>query len=468
MQQQYPYANTAQGLASLGRGEDTMLMHITPEEFQDFNRMAQAAGYEHIPINPYTGLPEYGFGKAFKKVAKAVSKVVSSVTKSPIATTLLSAVAGPALGISPLMMGLGVGGITALSTGDLGKGLSAGLSAYGGANLGSGIGSLGKNLTSAQANAYSSGLATGGGWNPATQAMAINPAAVPATVGTYAPASLTEHLGNMASGVGEIFTSPTTAWEGLKQAYGTVVPGSPAQVGPQYIDASGNVVDLTSPDLVAGTPITEAGTAIKTAATPASVTPGTPWDVISGVGGPVANIGMSFMEPEVDQPLTQEEIDKAAGVNYIAGGRTLDFDTDDSKLRLFDNLPDTGIGTSTIAQGPTASYYTPEELKDLYEMSKGISYAKEGGIMKLASGRYLKGNGDGMSDGIKATIEGTQEARLSDGEFVVPADVVSHLGNGSSDAGAAKLYTMMDRIRKARTGKESQAQQIQPQRFMPA
>jgi len=64
MQQQYPYANTAQGLASLGRGEDTMLMHITPEEFQDFNRMAQAAGYEHIPINPYTGLPEYGFGKA--------------------------------------------------------------------------------------------------------------------------------------------------------------------------------------------------------------------------------------------------------------------------------------------------------------------------------------------------------------------------------------------------------------------
>jgi len=457
MQQQYPYANTAQGLASLGRGEDTMLMHITPEEFQDFNRMAQAAGYEHIPINPYTGLPEYGFGKAFKKVAKAVSKVVSSVTKSPIATTLLSAVAAPALGISPLMMGLGVGGITALSTGDLGKGLSAGLSAYGGANLGSGIGALGKNLTSAQANAYSSGLATGGGWNPATQAMAINPAAVPATVGTYAPASLTEHLGNMASGVGEIFTSPTTAWEGLKQAYGTVVPGTEA-----------------TPETVTGITRNAAGDIVQTVSAPAveataaSVTPGTPWDVISGVGGPVANIGMSLMEPEVDQPLTQEEIDKAAGVDYIAGGRTLNFATDDSKLRLYDNLPDTGIGTSTIAQGPTASYYTPEELKDLYEMSKGISYAKEGGIMKLASGRYLKGNGDGMSDGIKATIEGTQEARLSDGEFVVPADVVSHLGNGSSDAGAAKLYTMMDRIRKARTGKESQAQQIQPQRFMPA
>ena len=460
MQQQYPYANVAQGLASLGRGEDTMLMHITPEEFQDFNRMAQAAGLEHIPINPATGLPEFGFGKAFKSVTKAVSKVVKSVTKSPIATTLLSAVAGPVLapyGVTPLMMGLGLGGLTAVTTGDLGKGLSTGLSAWGGAKFGSGIGALGENLTSAQANAYSSGLATGGGWNPATQAMAINPAAVPATVGTYAPTSLSEHLGNMASGVGEIFTSPTTAWEGLKEAYGTVVPGTEAT--PETVtgitrNAAGDIVETVSAPAVE--------------ATAASVTPGTTWDVVSGVGTPAFNIGMAMMEPEVDQPLTKEEIDKAAGIDYIAGGRTLDFSNDDSGLRLYDNLPDTGIGTSTIAQGPTASYYTPEELEELYDMSKGISYAKEGGIMKLASGRYLKGNGDGMSDDIKATIEGTQEARLSDGEFVVPADVVSHLGNGSSDAGAAKLYTMMDRIRKARTGTTKQGREIDAYNYMPA
>jgi hypothetical protein len=72
---QQNYNQMAQGLASLGRGDDSMLMHITPDEFQDFNRMAQSAGMEHIPINPMTGLPEFGFGKFVKKVTKSVSKV---------------------------------------------------------------------------------------------------------------------------------------------------------------------------------------------------------------------------------------------------------------------------------------------------------------------------------------------------------------------------------------------------------
>ena len=82
--------------------------------------------------------------------------------------------------------------------------------------------------------------------------------------------------------------------------------------------------------------------------------------------------------------------------------------------------------------------------------------------------RFLSGGGDGMSDSIKANIEGTQEARLADGEFVIPADVVSHLGNGSSKAGAKQLYSMMDRIRKARTGNEKQGRQIKPTKLMPA
>jgi len=82
--------------------------------------------------------------------------------------------------------------------------------------------------------------------------------------------------------------------------------------------------------------------------------------------------------------------------------------------------------------------------------------------------RFLKGGGDGMSDDIPATIGGRQKAALSDGEFVVPADVVSHLGNGSSRAGAKKLYSMMDNIREARTGKERQAPEINAERYMPA
>jgi hypothetical protein len=67
-----------------------------------------------------------------------------------------------------------------------------------------------------------------------------------------------------------------------------------------------------------------------------------------------------------------------------------------------------------------------------------------------------------MSDNIPAQIGAKQPARLADGEFVVPADVVSHLGNGSTDAGAKQLYKMMDRIRSARTGNKKQGKEITP------
>jgi hypothetical protein len=83
-------------------------------------------------------------------------------------------------------------------------------------------------------------------------------------------------------------------------------------------------------------------------------------------------------------------------------------------------------------------------------------------------GGFLNGPGDGMSDDIPATIEGKQPARLADGEFVVPADVVSHLGNGSTKAGAQRLYAMMDKVRKARTGTTKQGKQIKPEKYLPA
>ena len=90
-----------------------------------------------------------------------------------------------------------------------------------------------------------------------------------------------------------------------------------------------------------------------------------------------------------------------------------------------------------------------------------------GGRINMAKGRYLQGNTDGMADKIPAQIGRKQPAALSHGEFVVPADVVSHLGNGNSDAGAKKLYQMMDRIRVARTGNKQQGKQINPDKFMP-
>jgi hypothetical protein len=94
--------------------------------------------------------------------------------------------------------------------------------------------------------------------------------------------------------------------------------------------------------------------------------------------------------------------------------------------------------------------------------------AAEGGLMaKGGSTNYLRGNTDGMADKLDTSIEGVQPAKLSHGEFVVPADVVSHLGNGNSEAGADVLYKMLDRIRHARTGNKKQGKKINPNKFMP-
>lgn len=93
-----------------------------------------------------------------------------------------------------------------------------------------------------------------------------------------------------------------------------------------------------------------------------------------------------------------------------------------------------------------------------------VTLAK-GGIADLP--RYLRGQTDGMADKINTTIDDSEPAKLSHGEFVIPADVVSHLGNGNSDAGADKLYQMMARIRKARTGNPEQGKRINPDKFMP-
>jgi len=105
-----------------------------------------------------------------------------------------------------------------------------------------------------------------------------------------------------------------------------------------------------------------------------------------------------------------------------------------------------------------------------------IGYAMGGGLGSLGSysdgGRLLKGPGDGVSDSIPATIGRKQQpARLADGEFVIPARIVSELGNGSTDAGAKKLYAMMDRVQRARgktTGKNKVAANSRSDKYLPA
>jgi len=115
----------------------------------------------------------------------------------------------------------------------------------------------------------------------------------------------------------------------------------------------------------------------------------------------------------------------------------------------------------------TAQAAAKQEAEGIAGLQQPVR-AAAGGLMGLKSGRYLNGATDGMADEVPAKIEDSQEARLSHGEFVIPADVVSHIGNGNSEAGAKRLYDMMARLRKARTGTPRQGKKINPDKFMPA
>lgn len=121
-----------------------------------------------------------------------------------------------------------------------------------------------------------------------------------------------------------------------------------------------------------------------------------------------------------------------------------------------------------VGGGHMDSFVSEEAAKARAEELYGSNYAT-GGLATLpkSNGYYLGGMTDGMADKVPASIDGEQEAALSDGEFVVPADVVSHLGNGNSNAGAKQLFDMMDRIRQARTGNKQQGKQIRPDKILP-
>ena len=127
------------------------------------------------------------------------------------------------------------------------------------------------------------------------------------------------------------------------------------------------------------------------------------------------------------------------------------------------NLYGGGSGTDTAEMGGGQE----GDLDFLGNTAGAGTTLAGGGLATLKPrGYYLGGRTDGMADRVPATIDQREPARLSDGEFVVPADVVSHLGNGSSNAGADQLFSMMDRVRKARTGRKSQGKKITPQRYL--
>jgi hypothetical protein len=140
-----------------------------------------------------------------------------------------------------------------------------------------------------------------------------------------------------------------------------------------------------------------------------------------------------------------------------------------------------GGGDGPAPPGPDADSTSPanSDAGNTVAKNGGLmprGYAMGGGLGSLGSysdgGRLLRGPGDGVSDSIPATIgRKNQPARLADGEFVIPARIVSELGNGSTDAGAKKLYAMMDRVQRARgktTGKNKVAANSRADKYLPA
>jgi hypothetical protein len=142
------------------------------------------------------------------------------------------------------------------------------------------------------------------------------------------------------------------------------------------------------------------------------------------------------------------------------GGRGRRYFTD----RQYAKTPEGDLETPTLEEAEAKAAAQAAELKERNALNTNFA---AGGLASMNKGYYLGGKTDGMADKVPARIDGKQEARLSDGEFVVPADVVSHLGNGNSDAGAQQLHNMMDGVRTARTGNPEQGKQINPQQFMP-
>jgi hypothetical protein len=181
-------------------------------------------------------------------------------------------------------------------------------------------------------------------------------------------------------------------------------------------------------------------------------------------------------DPDAYQPYEPEPPTPYQPRMYYAGGGPVEMMSNANAIGANTGYPMADINKGAYAtpyqQPISRNVLTGSADTGINPMTGEMQFAG-GGIANLGTysdyargGRMLKGPGDGMSDDIPATIAGKQPARLANEEFVVPADVVSHLGNGSSEAGAKALYKMMDRVRQARTGKKSQGKQINPEKYL--
>ena len=582
----YPVQQSAQGLASLGRGNDSMLMHVTPKEVAGLQSLAMASGGS-LTINPHTGLPEAGF---FDSIFDFAAPII-----------------GGYFGMDPFLMAGIMGGKSLVTEGDPLKAAFSAFGGYSGAKLGSGFESFAKapTIPTAELNTFENAASNIEKMDP-TNLMQADKIGADKAFG-IADTTPYNQLGNQGAGI-NLGQSPQVNQVFNQSPAGNI--GYPNFSNPTIpTDVYGKAPGAPGIDLTSGA---TQGVQIPGATEPISPIQGFGNDVMTAAKSPVdfarhigegnaltggAKIGMyaasPFMEgilqppeyvgyedpekgkwtgpqgqlnlsnkystglrllPNLNQPITAKKggiinsyaIGGPVGNPSVAGGlsdlynrpegqtnenissdgygigrldnlanaeamntaKVLGYaEGGDTHLNLTD-LPSLNIKTgeqsqagglgglsdlnqaikqSFIKVNPTtgekdymAFYNSPVAgdsgltVGQLFNKIPVNNVASTAGAPRppvfggFARGGYLDGAGDGMSDSIPATIEGKQPARLADGEFVVPADVVSHIGNGSSKAGSKRLYSMLDRVRKARTGHTKQGKQIKPEKYMPA
>jgi hypothetical protein len=424
-----------------GRGGDSMLVHMSPGEVKGLQSLAMAHGGS-LTINPSTGLPEAGFLQRILPALLGAGLTIAS---------------GGAL--TPLMAAGIVGGGYGVAKGSLKEGLMAGLGAYGGAGLGAGLTAAGGTTVAGQAATEAAKQAAG-------QSIAEEAAKNAALEGITLPADYTQLAASTATpaqiaaqqGVSGNLAMAGRGLEGL-----TTEAGRTAFMGPQGL---GSAPYSGTASVMAGvkamTPEPEPLKPSISNIRPYSL------DITNPSGTPQYTPQDTREREQVRYTYNPQPIYQAAqgGMMDLARGGT--FDDEIGKDDDFAYAPGGDVNKRRKSLSGDKYYkFADSRRNSSMEAAIDQNFAK-GGLGAALPPRFLSGGGDGMSDSIRANIDGKQEARLADGEFVIPADVVSHLGNGSSKAGAKKLYAMMDKIRKARTGRTRQAPEVNPNKYMPA
>ena len=460
---------------SKGRGQDTMLVHMTPGEVKGLQALAMSQGGS-LTINPQTGLPEAGF-------LSAILPMVAGFALGPAGFGLMSS----------LGAGATVGALTGIATGSLKKGLMAGLGAYGGAGLGQGLVNAATPLegavlpTGAEAGLTSAADMAASNLPPellnspiTTSTSGIDPGLLEGRGLTPNSPYFKMAQSNIDPGLLENMTAQQVATAPVINPTPSI-PISPttgfARAGEGFTNMfdTGQVGTDARSAFMKGAPtgsLMAAGTSLASGLTPEPAPLPTSKSFLRGYDLDITNpSGMPQYTPQDTREREQVRyvyrprpiLEAAQGGLAALNGQTYD---DEYGRDEYKAGGQTKVKHRSLRGNPY--YKFAQDRKDSsMEAAIAQNFAK-GGLGAALPPRFLQGAGDGMSDSIKARIGGMQEARLADGEFVIPADVVSHLGNGSSKAGAKKLYSMMDKIRKARTGRTRQAPEVNPNKYMPA